>query len=65
MRIIGLFTLIFSIFILLATCVVFGFYEQIQQTGFEPGPVLCITMMLSLAGAIVGSMMLVGIFDDL
>lgn len=65
MRILGLLMLIVSILILLATCVVFGFYEQIQQTGFEPGVLLFIIMMLSITGALVGSMMLLGIFDNL
>ena len=65
MRKIGLFILIFSIIILLAVCVCFGFITQIRQTGFEPAPVLFAVLFLSVASILTGVMMLCGVFDDL
>lgn len=65
MRKLGLFMLIFSIVILLLSCVGWGFYEQIVETGFYPAPILFMVTFLSLVAAIVGALMCCGLFDDI
>ena len=65
MRKTGCLILILSIVILLLTCVGWGFYEQIAETGFYPAPILFAVTFLSLVGAIAGGMMCCGICDDI
>ena len=65
MRKLGLFIIIFSIVILLLTCVCWGFYDQIAETGFYPLPILFVITLLSVMAAIAGGMMCCGIFDDI
>ena len=42
--------LIFSIIVLLATCVGMGFTEQIRETGFEPFMIFFVLLTLSSVG---------------
>ena len=61
MKKVGILLLIFSIIILMATCVAFGFLEQITNFGFNFIPLgFCLTM-LSIAGFGAGVAIIIGI----
>ncbi len=57
MKKIGVLLLIFSIIILIATCVAFGFLEQITNLGFNFLPLGFCLIMLSVAGILASTMM--------
>lgn len=54
----GILLLIFSIIVLLATCVAFGFLEQITNFGFNFFPLGFCLIMLSVAGIIASVLMI-------
>ena len=61
MKKVGILLLIFSIIALLATCVAFGFLEQITNFGFNFTPLgFCLTV-LSIVGFGAGVALIIGV----